>query len=65
MCKEVEIELIKAYGAGIPYNMININNTLRWNYYHGTENAAFVTAHQFANQAYIDQKDPTFSGRKS
>ena len=65
MCKETEIELIKAYGAGIPYNMININNTLRWNYYKGTENAAFVTAHQFANQAYMDQKDATFTGRKA
>ncbi|MEX0784527.1 MAG: ABC transporter substrate-binding protein [Dehalococcoidia bacterium] len=63
LCKDTCIELIKAYGAGIPYNMININNTLQWNYYHGTEDAAFVTAHQFANQAYMDQKDASWSGR--
>jgi ABC-type transport system substrate-binding protein len=64
ICKDVDVELIKMWGAGIPYNMININNTLQWNYYHGTEEAAFVTAHQFGNQAWLDQKDPTWQGRK-
>ncbi len=63
LCKDTCIELVKAYGAGIPYNMININNTLQWNYYHSTENASFVTAHQFANQAWLDQKDPSWQGR--
>jgi peptide/nickel transport system substrate-binding protein len=63
MTKEVEIELIKAYGAGIPYNMITIGNTLVHNYYHPTENQPFVTAHQFASRAYIDPKDPTYQGR--
>jgi len=63
MTKEVEVELIKAYGAGIPYNMITIGNTLAHNYYHPTENQPFVTAHQFASRAYIDPKDPSFQGR--
>ncbi len=63
LCKDTCIELIKAYGAGIPYNMININNTLQWNYYHATENASFVTAHQFGAQAWMDQKDPSWSSR--
>lgn len=65
LCKDTEVELIKAYGAGIPYNMININNTLQWNYYHSNEQAAFVTAHQFANQAWLDSGDATWQGRKA
>jgi peptide/nickel transport system substrate-binding protein len=63
MTKEVMVELIKAYGAGIPYNMITIGNTLAHNYYHPTENQPFVTAHQFPARAYIDTKDPTYQGR--
>jgi hypothetical protein len=65
MCKETAMELTKNYGAGIPYNMVNINNTLRWNYYHGTESQPFVTAHQFGNRAWLDSKDPTFANRKA
>ena len=65
ICKQIEIELIKNYGAGIPYNMVNINNVLRHNYYHGTESQPFVTAHQFGNLAYLDSKDPTFADRKA
>jgi ABC-type transport system substrate-binding protein len=65
LCKQVDSELIKAYGAGIPYNMVHISSTMRWNYYHSEETVAFVTAHQFADQAWLDPKDPTFQGRKA
>jgi len=61
--KEVERELLKAYGAGIPYSLIGVNSTLIWNYYKPAESAPFVTAQQFGTQAWFDQKDPTWSGR--
>ena len=61
--KEVNRELLKAYGAGIPYNLIGVGSTLIHNYYHTAESAPFVTAHQYGTQAWFDQKDPTWSGR--
>jgi ABC-type transport system substrate-binding protein len=63
--KEVERELLKAYGAGVPYSLIGVTSTLVWNYYHAAENAPFVTAQQFGTQAYMDQKDPTWADRKA
>ncbi len=65
LTKQIEVELINAAGAGIPYNMVSISNTLRWNYYHGTESAPFVTAHQFGSQAYLDSNDPSWKGRQA
>jgi len=61
--KEVNRELLKAYGAGIPYNVIGVGSTLYHNYYHPSESAPFVTSHQTGTQAWFDQKDPTWSGR--
>ena len=65
LCQQVETELIKNSGAGIPYNMDHITTTLNWNYFHSIETTSFVAAHQFANTAYFDQKDPTWQGRKA
>ena len=65
MHKEVVIELIKNYGAGIPYNLIQIVNNLRWNYYKAPETAPFITSHLFARDAYFDQKDATWADRKA
>jgi hypothetical protein len=61
--KEVNRELLKAYGAGIPYSLIGVTSTLVWNYYKTAEVAPFVTAHLLGTDAYFDQKDATWSGR--
>jgi peptide/nickel transport system substrate-binding protein len=61
--KEVNRELLKAYGAGIPYSLMGVTSTLIHNYYHPAELAPFVTAQQFGTAAWFDQKDPTWSGR--
>jgi oligopeptide transport system substrate-binding protein len=61
--KEMERELIKAYGAGIHYSLVGVGSTLVWNYYHPTEIAPFVTSQQFATRQYFDQNDPTWAGR--
>ncbi len=63
--KEVNRELLKAYGAGIPYSLIGVTSTLVWNYYKTAEVAPFVTAHLTGTDAYFDQKDPTWSGRSA
>lgn len=63
LCKDVAKELLNNYGAGVPYNMVNINNTLYHNYYHTGESQPFITAPNFARDVYIDSKDPTFQGR--
>jgi ABC-type transport system substrate-binding protein len=65
MTKKIDIELIKAHGAGVPYNMVNITNTLQWNYVKGVEFASFLTQHQFGAQVWFDQKDPTWADRKA
>ncbi len=65
LCKQIDVELIKASGAGIPYNMVGITDTLSWNYYHPQEEVSFVTTHQFAAQAFFDRNDPTWSGRQA
>ncbi len=61
--KEVNREVLKAYGAGIPYSLIGVTSTLIHNYYHPAELAPFVTAHLTGTDSYFDQKDPTWSGR--
>jgi len=61
--KEVNRELLKAYGAGVPYSLVGVGSTLVWNYYHPTKTAPFVTSQQFGTDAWFDQKDPTWSGR--
>lgn len=61
--QDVERELLKAYGAGIPYTLMGVGSTLVWNYYKPSEIAPFVTAHLTGTDSYFDQKDPTWSGR--
>ncbi len=63
--KEINRELVKAYGAGIPYTLMGVTSTLVWNYYKPAEVAPFVTAHLLGTDAYFDQKDPTWSGRSA
>ncbi|MBK9546929.1 MAG: hypothetical protein IPO51_14030 [Dehalococcoidia bacterium] len=61
--KEVERELLKAYGAGVHYSLVAVNSSMAWNYVKRAEVVPFVTTHQTGNQFYFDQKDPTWSGR--
>jgi len=63
--KEVNRELLKAYGAGIPYSLMGVNSTLVWNYYHTAEAAPFVTSHLVGTDSWFDQKDPTWAGRQA
>ena len=63
--KEVERELLKAYGAGIPYSLMGVTSTLVWNYFKSQESAPFVTSHLVGTDAWFDQKDPTWSGRQA
>ena len=65
LTKEINRELLKNWGAGIPYTLVGISNTLTWNYLKFNEIPAFIAAHQYATQWYMDQKDPTWSGRTS
>ena len=61
--KEVERELLKAYGAGVHYSLVAVNSSLAWNYVKRSEVVPFVTMHQTGTQSYFDQKDPTWPGR--
>jgi peptide/nickel transport system substrate-binding protein len=61
--KEVMRELLKAYGAGVPYSLVGLTRNMRWNYYHTGENAPFVTTQQLGTDAWFDQTDPTWQGR--
>ncbi len=63
LCKNTARELIKIHGGGVPYNMVNISNTLFWNYYKTGEAQPFVTAQNFGRDVSFNQKDPTWSGR--
>ncbi|MBI5949334.1 MAG: hypothetical protein HY875_14445 [Chloroflexi bacterium] len=63
LSKNIARELIKINGAGIPYNLVNIENVLYWNYYKTGESVPFVTAPNFGRDVYFDQKDPTWTGR--
>lgn len=61
--KEVERELLKAYGAGWHYSLVGVGSVLRWNYLKTPEAVPFVQQHQYGQQYYFDQKDPTWQGR--
>jgi peptide/nickel transport system substrate-binding protein len=63
LSKEVMRELVKNYGAGIPYTLVAVNSSLRWNYLKYPEAVAFVQQHQYGTQWWFDQKDPTWQGR--
>jgi hypothetical protein len=43
--------------------MIQISNTLRWNYYKVGEDAPFVNAHTEFRDHWMDQNDPSWAGR--
>ncbi len=63
MNKEIMRELLKNYGAGIPYSLVGLTRNLRWNYLKPAETAPFVTSHQAGAEAWFDQTDPTWQGR--
>lgn len=63
MNKEVMRELLKNYGAGVPYTLVGLTRNLRWNYFKPAETAPFVTSHQAGTEAWFDQTDPTWQGR--
>ncbi len=61
--RQVNKLLIENWGAGIPYNMVQVSNTLRWNYLKTGESPAFVSVHNEFREAWLDQNDPTWKGR--
>ncbi len=63
LSKEVMRELVKNYGAGIPYLLVAVNSSLRWNYLKYPEAVAFVQQHQYGTQFWFDQTDPSWQGR--
>lgn len=65
LCKEIERHLLRNWGAGIPYNVIQVVNTLRWNYYKVAEQPSFVASHRFYADSWFDQTDPTWAGRRA
>ena len=65
LAKQIDKLLIENYGAGVPYNMVNINNTVYWNYVNPPESAAFVTQHLHHRQLWLKSDDPTFEGRQA
>lgn len=65
LCKEIERHLLRNWGAGIPYNVIQVLNTLRWNYYKIVEQPSFVSSHNFYRDSWFDQSDPTWAGRRA
>ncbi len=65
MAKDVNRELLKAYGAGVHYSLVGVSSVLNWNYYHPAETAPFVTSHMVGTDAWLDSNDPTWQGRKA
>ncbi|MCS7295662.1 MAG: hypothetical protein NZ761_09735, partial [Dehalococcoidia bacterium] len=65
LCKEIERHLLRNWGAGIPYNVVQVLNTLRWNYYKVVEQPSFVSSHNFYRDSWFDQTDPTWAGRRA
>jgi ABC-type transport system substrate-binding protein len=61
--KEITRELIRHYGAGIPYTLVAVSRILRWNYFRHGEVVPFVTSHQAVTESWFDQTDPTWRGR--
>ena len=58
-------ELLKNWGAGIPYNLLGVTTLLSWNYFKFPEASPFVQQHLYASHYYFDQNDPTYQGRPS
>ena len=65
MSQDMERLLLEHWGAGIPYNFLQINNTLRWNYYHLREEPPFPNTHNHYRDHWFNQDDPTWEGRRS
>ncbi len=63
LSQEIERHLLENYGAGIPYNFLQITNTLRWNYYHVGEEPPFPNTHNVYRDHWFDMDDPTWEGR--
>ncbi|WP_322795866.1 hypothetical protein [Tepidiforma sp.] len=63
MNKEIVRELVKNYGAGIPYTLVGVSRIMRWNYFKAGEIVPFVTSHQAVTESWFDQTDPTWQGR--
>ena len=61
--RQVNKLLLDNWGAGIPYNMVQVSNTLRWNYVKVGESPAFVNVHNWFRDRWFDQNDPTWKGR--
>jgi len=61
--KEVNREVLKLYGAGVHYSLVAVNSSLRWNYLKTPESVPFVQMHQYGQQFWFDQNDPTWAGR--
>ncbi len=62
--KQVDRLVLKNWGAGVPYNVNGVGSTLYWNYVHPIESASFVNENRTATDAWFNQSDPTWSGRK-
>ncbi len=63
LSKQVMDLLLKNWGAGIPYSLVGLSNSLRWNYFKYPEAVPFVQQHQAATQFWFDQTDPTWASR--
>jgi ABC-type transport system substrate-binding protein len=63
LTQEAERVILSRWGAGIPHNMIQISNTLRWNYLKVGESAPFVNDHNTFQDVWLDQNDPSWQGR--
>jgi ABC-type transport system substrate-binding protein len=63
LTQEIERVILSRWGAGIPHNMIQISNTLRWNYLNTGEAAPFVNAHNTYRDVWFNQNDPSGQGR--
>ncbi len=61
--KDVDRELARNFGAGIPYTCDTIGNVLTWNYVKFSEVSTFITTHAYGRDWYFDQKDATWAGR--
>ncbi|MBI2764551.1 MAG: hypothetical protein HYX53_01430, partial [Chloroflexi bacterium] len=61
--KDVNRELLKNWGAGLPYTLTGINTWLAWNYFKYPQPSAFVETHLTAQNYYFDQTDPTWKDR--
>jgi hypothetical protein len=65
LLKKIVPIVTREYGMGVPYNMVNITNTLYWNYLKTGESVPFVTSHNWGRDYWVDSADPSFEGRKA